>query len=72
MPKPTIDIPLDETQEKAQPAQERKASRIDIPLDEDGKRAEPLDITMAELEFVNRHHEEYKKLRRRAREQEGR
>ena len=60
MPKPTIDIPL------------RKASRIDIPLDEDGKRAEPLDITMAELEFVNRHHEEYKELRRRAREQEGR
>ncbi len=57
---------------KAQPAQERKASRIDIPLDEDGKRAEPLDITMAELEFVNRHHEEYKELRRRAREQEGR
>ena len=45
---------------------------IDIPLDEDGKRAEPLDITMAELEFVNRHHEEYKELRRRAREQEGR
>ena len=27
---------------------------------------------MAELEFVNRHHEEYKELRRRAREQEGR
>ena len=66
MPKPTIDIPLDETEEKAQPAQERKASRIDIPLDA------PLDITMAELEFCNRHHEEYKELRRRAREQEGR
>ena len=49
MPKPTIDIPLDETEEKARPAQEQKASRIDIPLDEDGKRAEPLDITMAEL-----------------------
>ena len=72
MPKPTIDIPLDETEEKARPAQEQKASRIDIPLDEDGKRAEPLDITMAELEFVNRHHEEYKELRRRARELEGR
>ena len=72
MPKPTIDIPLDETEEKTRPSQERKASRIDIPLDEDGKHAEPLDITMAELEFVNRHHEEYKELRRRAREQEGR
>ena len=39
MPKPTIDIPLDETEEKARPSQEQKASRIDIPLDEDGKRA---------------------------------
>ena len=27
------------------------------------------DITMKELEFVNRHHEEYKEMRRRAREQ---
>ena len=51
---------------------ELRSRGIDIPLDEDGKRAEPLDITMAELEFVNRHHEEYKELRRRAREQEGR
>ena len=33
MPKPTIDIPLDETEEKARPTQEQKASRIDIPLD---------------------------------------
>ena len=41
MPKPTIDIPLDETEEKARPPQERKASRIDIPLDEDGKRPGP-------------------------------
>ena len=71
MPKANIDIPLDEAEEKAQPEAKRR-SRIDIPLDDDGKRAEPLDITMKELEFVNRHHEEFKELRRRAREQEGR
>ncbi|WP_455501109.1 hypothetical protein [Gemmiger sp.] len=71
MPKTNIDIPLDAADEQARP-EAKQHSRIDIPLDDDGKRAEPLDITMKELEFVNRHHEEYKELRRRAREQEGR
>lgn len=76
MPKPNIDIALDDAEEQVRPQgatrQGGKASRIDIPLDEEGITAAPLDITMAELEFVNRHHEEFKELRRRAREQEGR
>ena len=69
MAKPSIDIPLDGVGE-ARPA--AKKSSIDIPLDGEKKRRPTQDITMAELEFVNRHHEEYKELRRRAREQGGR
>ena len=41
---------------------------IDIPLD-GGRGAD--GINDKEYEFVNRHHEEYKEMRRRAREQGG-
>lgn len=69
MAKPSIDISLDGVGETRPVA---KKSSIDIPLDGEKKRRPAQDITMAELEFVNRHHEEYKELRRRAREQGGR
>lgn len=63
MSKSRIDIPLNGVGEKPRPS-----SRIDIPLDgEDGSAS----ITDKEFEFVNRHHEEYKEMRRRAREQGG-
>ena len=70
MAKPNIDIPLDGVGEPHRPVQ--KKSNIDIPLDGEKKPRPVSDITMKELEFVNRHHEEYKELRRRAREQGGR
>ena len=71
MAKPNIDIPLDGVGESARPAKTKRTS-IDIPLDGEGPRRPAADITMKELEFVNRHHEEYKEMRRRAREQGGR
>lgn len=68
MPKPQIDISLDGVG-----AQQEQRSPIDIPLDKKPPKAHSSDdITNAELEFVNRHHEQYKELRRRAREQGGR
>lgn len=47
--------------------------RIDIPLDNVGKgRGSGAQIISdKELDFVNRHHEEYKELRRRARQKGG-
>ena len=71
MAKPNIDISLDGVGESARAAKTKRAS-IDIPLDGEKPRRPVTDITMKELEFVNRHHEEYKELRRRAREQGGR
>ena len=71
MAKPNIDISLDGVGESARSAKTPRAS-IDIPLDGEEPRRPVTDITMKELEFVNRHHEEYKELRRRAREQGGR
>ena len=68
MAKPNIDISLDGVGESAK----TKRASIDIPLDGEEPRRPVTDITMKELEFVNRHHEEYKELRRRAREQGGR
>lgn len=68
MAKPNIDISLDGVGESARAAKTKRAS-IDIPLDDEEPRRPVTDITMKELEFVNRHHEEYKELRRRAREQ---
>lgn len=65
MGKSKIDISLDGVGEKHRPAR----SSIDIPLDSDQGAA---SITDKEFEFVNRHHEEYKEMRRRAREQGGR
>ena len=56
-----IDISLDGVGEKRRPSR-----KIDIPLDCDKGAA---GITDKEFEFVNRHHEEYKEMRRRAREQ---
>ncbi|WP_294571592.1 hypothetical protein [uncultured Subdoligranulum sp.] len=64
MTKRTIDIPLDGVGENNRPSRRT----IDIPLD-GGKGAD--GINDKEYEFVNRHHEEYKELRRRAREQGG-
>lgn len=64
MSKSKIDIPLNGVGEKPRPS-----SRIDIPLDGEDSSA---SITDKEFEFVNRHHEEYKEMRRRAREQGGR
>lgn len=50
----------------------RTRRQIDIPLgDTPAERREGLDFSDKELEFVNRHHEEYKELRRRARRQGG-
>lgn len=71
MAKPNIDISLDGVGESARSAKTKRTS-IDIPLDDEEPRRPVTDITMRELEFVNRHHEEYKELRRRAREQGGR
>ena len=71
MAKPNIDISLDGVGESARSAKTKRAS-IDIHLDGEEPRRPVTDITMKELEFVNRHHEEYKELRRRAREQGGR
>lgn len=71
MAKPNIDISLDGVGESDRSAKTKRAS-IDIPLDGEEPRRPVTDITMKELEFVNRHHEEYKELRRRAREQGGR
>ena len=71
MAKPNIDISLDGVGESARLAKTKRTS-IDIPLDGEEPRRPVTDITMKELEFVNRHHEEYKELRRRAREQGGR
>ena len=70
MAKQNIDIALDGVGEAVRPA--KKRASIDIPLDGESKRSTVSDITMKELEFVNRHHEEYKERRRRAREQGGR
>ena len=60
-----IDISLEGVGE----APRARRSRIDIPLEAD---RDGMGITAKELEFFNRHHEEYKELRRRAREQGGR
>lgn len=65
MAKSKIDISLDGVGEAPRPSR----SSIDIPLDGDQSSA---SITNKEFEFVNRHHEEYKEMRRRAREQGGR
>lgn len=65
MAKSKIDISLDGVGETPRPSR----SNIDIPLDGDNGAA---GITDKEFEFVNRHHEEYKEMRRRAREQGGR
>lgn len=47
--------------------------QIDIPLDNvgRGRGSGAQAISDKELDFVNRHHEEYKELRRRARRQGG-
>ncbi len=47
--------------------------QIDIPLDNVGRGRGngAQEISDKELDFVNRHHEEYKELRRRARRQGG-
>lgn len=73
MAKQSIDIPLDGVGEahSASTRRQRAHSRIDIPLDGEAACGAP-DITDAELAFVNRHHEEYLQMRRRAREQEAR
>lgn len=63
MARSKIDISLDGVGEKRPTAR-----NIDIPLDGDNGAA---GITDKEFEFVNRHHEEYKEMRRRAREQGG-
>ena len=68
MAKQNIDISLDGVGEAVRPAKTKRAS-IDIPLDGEPKHSTVSDITMKELECVNRHHEEYKEMRRRAREQ---
>lgn len=60
----SIDISLDGVGENKR--QTRRS--IDIPLD-GGRGAD--GINDKEYEFVNRHHEEYKEMRRRAREQGG-
>lgn len=61
MAKSKIDISLEGVGEAPRPSR----SRIGIPLDGETGAA----ITNKEFEFVNRHHEEYKEMRRRAREQ---
>lgn len=65
MAKSRIDISLDGVGESSRTPRRT----IDIPLD-GGKGAD--GINDKEYEFVNRHHEEYKEMRRRAREQGGR
>lgn len=60
----SIDISLDGVGENKRPTRRG----IDIPLD-GGRGAD--GINDKEYEFVNRHHEEYKEMRRRAREQGG-
>ena len=65
MAKREIDISLDGVWDDRRPAR----SRIDIPL---GDKEAGDGITLKELEFVNRHHEEYKEMRRRMRQQGGR
>lgn len=60
----SIDISLDGVGENKRPTHRS----IDIPLD-GGRGAD--GINDKEYEFVNRHHEEYKEMRRRAREQGG-
>lgn len=64
MAKSRIDISLDGVGEASRPSRRN----IDIPLDGDRGAA---GITDKEFEFVNRYHEEYKEMRRRAREQGG-
>ena len=64
MARSKIDISLDGVGEQRRSSH----SSIDIPLDGDKGAA---GITDKEFEFVNRHHEEYKEMRRRAREQGG-
>lgn len=65
MAKSRVDISLDGVGESGRTPRRT----IDIPLD-GGKGAD--GINDKEYEFVNRHHEEYKEMRRRAREQGGR
>lgn len=60
----SIDISLDGVGENKRPTRRS----IDIPLD-GGRGAD--GINDKEYEFVNRHHEEYKEMRRRALEQGG-
>lgn len=60
----SIDISLDGVGENKRPTRRS----IDIPLD-GGRGAD--GINDKEYEFVNRHHEEYMEMRRRAREQGG-
>ena len=77
MAKPNIDISLEGVWDKPGAARQNRnagnspgASRIDIPLDRGRPRpGGAAGISDKELEFVNRHHEEYKQQRRRARQQ---
>ena len=68
MAKQNIDISLDGVGEAARPAKTKRAS-IDIPLDGEPKHSTVSASTMSVRVFVYRHHEEYKEMRRRAREQ---
>lgn len=57
---------------KAGKKPKRNRRQIDIPLDDaPSAQGDGLDFSDKELEFVNRHHEEYKEQRRRARQQGG-
>ena len=63
MPRPDIDISLAGVWKDIAPR-----SSIDIPLDGGKSRRGGSGIDDRELEFVNRHHEQMKEKRRRARE----
>lgn len=63
MPRPDIDISLAGVWKDSTPR-----SNIDIPLDGGKSRRGGSGIDDRELEFVNRHHEQMKEKRRRARE----
>ena len=71
MPKPEIDISLEGVWKagaaRTAPSAGSRSS-IDIPLDGGKARRGGLGIDDQELEFVNRHHEQMKEKRRRARE----
>ena len=71
MPKPEIDISLEgvwkDGAARTAPSAGSRSS-IDIPLDGGKARRGGLGIDDRDLEFVNRHHEQMKEKRRRARE----